>query len=61
MDKLKGKKGKKSPKGGASVGDLEVKKAAVKDLCTPVKVTEGSIYQLLREVLGPAFMSFRGK
>eukprot|EP01126_Amoeba_proteus_P021891 TRINITY_DN2226_c0_g2_i4.p1 TRINITY_DN2226_c0_g2~~TRINITY_DN2226_c0_g2_i4.p1 ORF type:complete len:492 (-),score=85.87 TRINITY_DN2226_c0_g2_i4:109-1584(-) len=39
---------------------LEVNKGEVTDVCHPVKPPEGSIYQLLREVLGPAFLSFRG-
>jgi len=40
--------------------EFNVKKGPVTAKCDPVGVPEGSIYQLLREVLGPAFMSFRG-
>eukprot|EP01127_Copromyxa_protea_P001417 TRINITY_DN11414_c0_g1_i1.p1 TRINITY_DN11414_c0_g1~~TRINITY_DN11414_c0_g1_i1.p1 ORF type:complete len:496 (-),score=132.99 TRINITY_DN11414_c0_g1_i1:53-1540(-) len=62
MSKKGGKKNTNTNNTSTATGpkDLTVKKGPVEGVCTPVKVTEGSIYQLLREVLGPAFMSFRG-
>jgi len=54
------KSSKKKGQEGRSLTDLTVKKDPVRNQCNPTMVPEGSIYQLLREVLGPAFMSFRG-
>lgn len=59
MDKRKKKTGKRV--GAEPLTLFDVPKASSTDMCSPVKVNEGSIYQLLREVLGPAFMSFRGE